>query len=440
MAKSVRGKTKLADWLAILNGVVRKKPIVLLRFDADEWGSLQESRGGTNRFTVARRHAARNAVRVPTVCLLVGENHAGEAEIHCGVLQSRTPVTTLESRLKVVAAQPVSPSSEEALLALVTDRALKPVFRRQLETEDSVITLSPAVSVHLVKKLSDLPESRRALRGAAASLDAPKRYSGNRALQEDAISLALKAFGLSLGDNAAVLEIADSEETGLAGVPVREDAVIEHDARVVPGFTFIGSDLTGRAVFRNGNDVLEVITANKRPLEEAFGVDLIYLNARKHNVVMVQYKMLNPARSGYETDWLYRPDSQFNKEMARMKLFSDTHVPGQLEYRINPQVFYLRFVRRDAQLGRSAVTMPIDQFEVLRGDPACKGPKGAFRISYNTLDGRYLRQDGFLDLVSAGYIGAYAKGTGDLTTLIDATLKRNRAIVVAVQSSVRAQP
>jgi hypothetical protein len=123
-----------------------------------------------------------------------------------------------------------------------------------------------------------------------------------------------------------------------------------------------------------------------------------------------------------------------------MKLFSESHSPGPLEYRINPQVFYLRFVRRDAELGKSAVTMPIDHFEVLRGDPACKGPRGAWRISYDTLAGRYLRQEGFLDLVSAGYIGAYAKGTSDLTAIIEAALKNDRAVVAAVQSALPKHP
>jgi len=431
---------KQADWLATLKGVVSKKPLVLLRFDADEWESLKESRGGTNHFTVARRHPARNTLSVPTACLLVGQSHSSEPEIHLGLLKTRTPVTTLESRLKIVSAQAVSPSSEGALLGVMSNSAMKSVLRRQLEGEAQVVTLSTGVSMHLIEKLAEIPENLRAMRAAVESLDAPRRYSGNRALQDDAIALALKAFGLSPGDNAAVVKIADGKETGLAGIPVREDSVIEHDARVVRGFALVGSDLTGRAVFRSGDDVLELFTANKRPLEEAFGVDLIYLNARKRNVVMVQYKMLEPSRSGKDTDWLYRPDGQLNKELARMKRFNQALAPGPLEYRINPQVFYMRFVRRDAQLGKSAVTMPLEHFEVLQVDPACKGPKGAFRISYNTLDGRYLRQDGFLDLVSAGYIGAYAKGTGDLTTLIDATLKSNRAVVVAVQSALRNQP
>ena len=37
---------------------------------------------------------------------------------------------------------------------------------------------------------------------------------------------------------------------------------------------------------------------------------------------MVQYKMLERHRQGRKTDWIYRPDRQFEKEMDRMKRFS----------------------------------------------------------------------------------------------------------------------
>ena len=39
--------------------------------------------------------------------------------------------------------------------------------------------------------------------------------------------------------------------------------------------------------------------------------------------------------------------------------------------------------------------------------------------------------------MSAGYIGAYAKGTADLTIIIDAALKNDRAVVAAVQTALR---
>ena len=202
-----------------------------------------------------------------------------------------------------------------------------------------------------------------------------------------------------------------------------------------PGFTFVGSDLTGRVIFENGPEQLEIITANRRPLEEVFGVDLIYLNTIKQNVVMVQYKMLEPHRRGRKTDWIYRPDRQFERERERMKCFSQSHFPGDLEYRINPQVFYLRFVRRDATLGKVTATMPIDHFDVLRDKPKCKGPRGGLRISYDALDGSYLRQEAFLDLLRSGYIGAYATTTAHLATLINEILNGNRALVAALHST-----
>ena len=48
--------------------------------------------------------------------------------------------------------------------------------------------------------------------------------------------------------------------------------------------------VTGLAVFKNGNERLDVYTANKGPLEKMLGVDLIYMNETVGNTVMVQYK------------------------------------------------------------------------------------------------------------------------------------------------------
>jgi hypothetical protein len=432
-------KAAAVSWLATLKDAVSHKPIVLFRFGEDEWASLNESHGGTSTFTIARSYSSVGKVRVPTVCILLGQEFGiGAPEVvHCGLLKSKSSNTTLESRLKITGAGAISPPSEAELLRLVTDNALKAIFRSRLEEKNAVTLLSPALSVNLVDRLAQRPANEDTLRSIATAMDAPATYSDNLSLQEDAVSLALKSFGLSGGEVAATLATPGDRETSLARRGIREDSVIEHDARVVPGFTLSGSDLTGRAVFRKGSEVLEVITANKRPLEEVLGVDLIYLNAVKQNVVMVQYKMLEATRNEDKTDWLYRPDGQLGKEQSRMQLFNRTHAPGPTEYRINPQVFYLRFVRRDAVLGQSAVIMPMEHFEVIQRDPACQGPKGAFRISYEALEGRYLRQDGFLELVRSGYIGAYAKTTGALTTLINAVLKGDRAVVAAVQSALK---
>lgn len=424
------------DWLTALKKVVNNKPIMLFRFSEGEWESLRNSKRGTNTFTFARKHQSLYDVRPNTACLLTGNECGWASDMHFGLLESYQPVTTLETRLNITNAQPIVPFSETEILGLVTDNSLKEILRSCLESKETVIRLSPAVSVHLIEKLAETLSNRRILRAVVEKLKSSRTYSSNIGLQKDAIALSLKVFRLPARTMANVLDVADDQETALAGYGIHEDAVIEHDARVIPGFRLSKSDLTGRAIFRKDSEVLEVITANKRPLEEALGIDLIYLNAIKQNIVMVQYKMLERLKTSEQTDWLYRPDKQLKEEISRMKRFSNSHVPGPLEYRINPQVYYLRFVRRDAELGKQAVTMPIDHFETLRNDPEYKGPKGAFRISYETLNGRYLRQEGFLDLLRSGYIGAYAQETNDLTNLIRIIIRKGRAVVAAIQSSI----
>jgi hypothetical protein len=67
--------------------------------------------------------------------------------------------------------------------------------------------------------------------------------------------------------------------------------------------------------------------------------------------------------------------------------------------------------------------------------PVCSyRTEGAFRISYDPLDGRYLRQNPFLELIRAGYIGAHAETTADLTRLVDEILKDDRAVIAAIHS------
>ena len=410
---------------------------MLFRFHEDDWEKLRCSKRGTNEFTFTCEHEYVNKLRVPTACILTGSREEGRAtELHFALLKSRSRVATLQSRLKITTAQPIAPSSEKELLGLITENSLRSILRDRLESEGPVVLLSPSLSVHLIEKLAEQRSNRQTLRAVVAVLETPKTYSSNIGLQQDAVTLSLKTFGLP--DDAApdVLELPSERDTVLAGFNIIEDNVIEHDAKIVPGFTLSHADLTGRALFRNNNgtETLEIITANKRPLEEAFGVDLIYLNSIKQNIVMVQYKMLERSRRSDKTDWLYHPDGQLEKEINRMNSLNRIfQPPGSLEYRLNPQVCYLRFVRRDAALGKSAVTIPIDHYETLRNDPAFKGPRKALRISYNTLNGRYLRQEGFLELIRSGYIGAYAQTTHDLTVLINEILKGGRAVIGAVQ-------
>ncbi len=231
-------------------------------------------------------------------------------------------------------ARPIALDGEESIMALVTDRRFASDLRGRLGSREHLVRLSPMLSVHLVGKLAEVRGNKDEMRRAVAGLESPRTYSDNKTLQEDAVNSALRVFGLTPRDVATSVETEGP--TALGRVPVREDAVIEHDARHIPEFSLTSSDLTGRAVFEKGRERLEVITANRSPLEEVFGVDLIYLNAIKRNIVMVQYKMLEPTREDNGTDWIYRPDDQFGKQVDRMKSFNFPGPPEPHEYRLNP--------------------------------------------------------------------------------------------------------
>jgi len=136
---------------------------------------------------------------------------------------------------------------------------------------------------------------------------------------------ALEIFGLQNDAQPGKQAIAVADKTEVSAYWLREDSVIEQDARSIPAFEMTKLHVTGRALFRRGNEVLEVITANRRPLERVLGVDLIYHNVVRRCLVMVQYKMLDPATKrdpGFPPDWIYRPDRNLTKEIQRMKVFA----------------------------------------------------------------------------------------------------------------------
>ena len=423
-------------WLDTLKSYAERHPIVVLRFSVDEWETLVNSRRGVNEFTFARQHSQVADIKVPAPCLLIGKY--GDTEQICfGIIKSKSAITTLDSRIKVSRSVDITPSSVAKMAALVIDAPFAKNIATRLKSAQLVTLLSPKLSSHLIGLLAVIQSNKGGMRAVAESLSIPKRFKGNAALQEDAVQTALAAFGLASSDQASKVELVEGRATALGRVPIMEDSVVEHDARSMPGYSLIHSDVTGRAVFQKGEEQLEVFTANRRDLEHCFGVDLIYVNLTKQNVVMLQYKMLEAAgKVDDQTDWIYRPDSQLDAEIDRMKIFAASHLPGPKEYRLNPQVFYMKFVKRDATIRDGGIITPLDHFEKVRIDPSFKGPKNGLRLSYKRLNGMYLRQTPFLDLIKCGYIGAHAKTSDDLRVIIEAILDGNKAVVAAVQQKV----
>lgn len=421
------------DWLTSLLTIVRRHPCLVLRFDNDDWLQLQEGHRGPAEFTVTRPRRVVKELKLPTLCLSFGQ-HDEIDSAYCGILARKRHVSTLDAGLKITSGARVSVSTERELVELVAEGPVRNRLAERLSRGDSAVKLTPQVSVAVVEALSAIETNRPMLRRIAEILSAPNRFSNNSAVQEDAVRMALRAFHLDPGDRPIARQLATDRQSAIARIPVMEDSVIEHDARWISGFDLIASDVTGRARFRSGREELEVFTANRRPLEETFGVDLIYLNLTRRSIAMVQYKMLDRSKSpGEGADWIYRPDDQLEEELKRMENYSAHGEPEELEYRLNPGAFFLKFVKRDAAIKERGILLPFDHYKVTLKDPRCTtGERGGIRVSYESLDGRYLRESAFVDLLRAGYLGTYAATTRNFMTLVEAVLASNRAVVGAV--------
>ena len=219
----------------------------------------------------------------------------------------------------------------------------------------------------------------------------------------------------------------------MVGTHLYEDNVVSADASQLPGFDAIASDVTGRTVFERGAERLIIYTANRLPLEEMLGVDLIYINETKGNIVMVQYKMLEEERQrGRFIDWLFRPDTQFQVELARMQIPAPQG--AMMDYRLNSSPFFFKFVkRRLIDSSPTSFLVSLDHLKQFLASPEAQGPMGAVRVSYDTLDGTYLRQDDMISLISSGYVGTHRTQTEALATIIDEVSRDKRALVLAWQ-------
>jgi hypothetical protein len=264
--------------------------------------------------------------------------------------------------------------------------------------------------------------------------------------QLDAIKTAMAAFGIGKSEPPDVVEVPEGAESALdnlepSGAHVLEDNVIARDASVMPGFELIEKHVTGRAVFTNSNERLIVYTANKGPLEEMLGVDLIYLNEISGNAVMVQYKMLSLQKEpeSQKIDWVFRPDAQFNTEVARMEL--PTLKEPLADYRMHRSPFFFKFVRRKGDgESHASFVISLNHLNQFLKSQKSKGPKGGVRVSFESLDGVYLRDTDLIGLIRSGYIGTHRLETEALKPIIQAVSEGKRSLVLAWQKLNKVAP
>lgn len=418
------------------------KPLVLLKLPDRVGEGLLNSRRGTDYFTFAKPHSEINELKSPTLCL--AEMPSGYMPAcYVGVIRSKKPVTTFESGLTVIKLRALNLPSLNALEVMVVKKTFKTALKRKLEEDNSVLCLTPKLSAAIIGALAVEIGNRKAIEDAAFNLPKLRRIPKVPWEQFDAVTLAMAAFGLNKNDSPEVLEVPMGSDSTLNYLDSRtahvlEDNVIGKDASIIPGFKLIERDVTGRAVFQRKGERLVVFTANKGPLELMLGVDLIYVNEALGNMVMVQYKMLelHMEPDGSKTDWIFRQDDQLKDEMDRMKL---PPVKGKIDdYRLHRNPFFFKFVRREGDgVSHKSFIISLDHLNQFLASLKGKGPKGGARVSYEALEGTYLRNDDLTGLIRSGYIGTHRIESEALNAIISEVVKGRRGLVLAWQRSIQ---
>lgn len=419
---------------------VQKKPIILIRFDEAFSAYLLESRRRFEHLTIVKTHMVLRDFKLPTLCVLEVQGH-NSTNCYLATATRKRAVSTFDARLTIEKLRPITASSMEALKAQITDARMAQRLAARIPAEGNWSNLSPRLSAHLVEILARDSGNQAALDTAFSLLPQLRRAPNIQWEQEDAIRSAMAAFGLrtSSPPDQIALKRGASSSLGFLGAHLYEDNVVHADASHLPGFDAIAPDVTGRAVFQKGDERLIIYTANKLPLEKMLGVDLIYVNETRGNIVMIQYKMLeeNNCSPGGQ-DWMFRPNKQLRDEISRMRLPTFTGLLS--DYRLSRDPFFFKFVKRKVMNdSHQAFFVSLDHLNQILDAPKTKGPKGGVRVSYDALGGAYLREADMLGLIRSGYIGTHKAETEALATIIAEVAKGNRAVVLAWQQMIRDQ-
>jgi hypothetical protein len=276
------------------------------------------------------------------------------------------------------------------------------------------------------------------------------RAKENLAFQKETLGIALEISGISKDELLAWQPVDSSQRSfldGLPGAQVREDAMLLADFSTVPGFAAIG-EVThyGSKVFEKAENPgvrLTVIMANRLPLEQQTGADLIYFNEAYRSFVMVQYKAMEKGKDQAEFRW--QAGDQFVQEIARMdalfaeldKIQSGSDPDG---YRFSDNPFFLKFCPRvvfnpDDKGLFKGIYLPLDLWKRADAAGRLKGSKGGNVLTYENV-GRRINNSEFVGLVSGSWVGTSIEQSAILGPLIRQVLASGKTVTFAIKHVV----
>lgn len=274
-----------------------------------------------------------------------------------------------------------------------------------------------------------------------------RRVRENLAYQKEAVLTALSIAGIGREEVQEWNPPDDTPVSFLDGLPtarLREDPMVVHDLTHLPGFDVLKTYPYNAAVFESESERLTVILANRLPLEEQTGTDLIYFNETYQSFVMVQYKAMEREddENGVGHAVFRLPNAQLAAEITRMDaLLAELRdcVPnaGHNGFRLTDNPFFLklcpRLVFNPDDIGLvPGMYLPLDYWKLLEQHPGIKGPRGGLRVTYENV-GRHLDNSAFTTVVAKAWLGTTPSQSAVLKEAIRQTLETGKAVAIAVK-------
>jgi len=273
-----------------------------------------------------------------------------------------------------------------------------------------------------------------------------KSVKKSLAEQKEAVLTAMNIAGIDKG-NAQGWDYDEAEKPssfldGITQVRLREDSMIINDLLNIPGFDLIKSTKYSSSVFENNKTRLTVLLANRLPLEELLGTDLIYFNEDFKCFIMVQYKTMEKEGDKF----VFRlPNLQFSEEISRMdsiiQSLKSTNGNGFIhDYRFNENPFFVKICPRlefdPDNVGLSTgMYIPLDYIKMLENDKCIEGKHGGKAISYDNV-GRYLDNTGFKTIIESGWIGTNQNQSLLIEKIIKDILENGKTAVLAIKKKL----
>lgn len=303
---------------------------------------------------------------------------------------------------------------------------------------DAITKIDSTVAARFVRFSAKRKERLRAL--------TPNQRQ-NMAIQKDTLGVALEIAGLPKEE---LLSWAPGETPpnsfldGIHQAYVREDAMLLADFSNFPGFKAIeGATHYAARTFESKDNPrlrLTVFMANKLPLEQQTGADLIYYNETYRAFVLIQYKAMEQGKDGPEFRW--KDGDQLALELARMDtmLAELAKVPPDNDpdgYRFCNNPFLLKFCSRvtfdpDDKGLFPGMYIPLDLWKPLASSGRLKGEKDGNVLTYDNV-GRRLTNTEFITLVGKSWIGTTIGQSAILEKMIQQILQTGRTVMFAVK-------